>query len=228
MAETVSAYNRNRRFEINFCESRLKKAAGLIRSLTPGRFLDIGCATGEWMRFWAGQGWQTYGLDVNPEAVAAARRQGSAADVCDLAQGPLPYADGFFDLVFAGEVIEHVVDTDAFLREAGRCLKPGGYLLLTTPNLASFENRLRLLLGRYPQWVDYRLSNCGHVRAYTPAVLKRHLRDHGFRVLQVTGNWVPFLPQAWIDDVKAPWLAVTGGWFPGLAMDIILLAQKNA
>jgi hypothetical protein len=52
------------------------------------------------------------------------------------------------------------------------------------------------------------------------------LQSHGLRPRRWLGNWVPFLPQAWMDDVRFPWLAATGDWLPGLAMDLIVLAQK--
>jgi 2-polyprenyl-3-methyl-5-hydroxy-6-metoxy-1,4-benzoquinol methylase len=177
--------------------------------------------------YWKTQGWSVKGVDVNPDAAQAAAQRGVEAGCCDLSTAPLPYASASQDLIFAGEVIEHIVDTDHFLSEAARCLKPGGHLLLTTPNLASFENRVRLLLGRYPRWLDHRLTGCGHVRGYTPAVLKQQLAAHGLHVLRHTGNWVPFLPQSWLDDVRCPALAWTGNVFPNLAMDIIMLAQKN-
>ncbi len=226
MAKSVGEYNAQRAFPIEFRESRLKKCAALIRRLTPGHMLDAGCAEGTWMTYWQNQGWRVSGMDINGRAVAQAQALGLEAKVCDLAKDPVPYAAETFDLVFAGEVIEHLVDTDSFLQELQRVLKPGGRLLLTTPNLASFENRLRLLLGRYPRWLDYNLSNCGHVRAYTPAILKRQLQAHGLRVVKHTGNWIPFLPQAWMDDVRQPWLAVSGELWPNWAMDIIMLAEK--
>jgi ubiquinone/menaquinone biosynthesis C-methylase UbiE len=120
-----------------------------------------------------------------------------------------------------------LVDTSFFLREIYRVLRPGGCTILTTPNLASLENRLRLLLGYYPMWLEYKLEGGqGHVRAYTSRTIKRHLRQCSFDVERVLGNWVPFLPQGLIDDIRMPLLAVTGNWFPNLAMDLILKARK--
>ncbi len=100
-----------------------------------------------------------------------------------------------YDLVFAGEIIEHLVDTDGFLQQCNLLLRANGRLILTTPNLGSFENRLRLLLGRYPIWVDYRLRGEGHMRAHTPRVLKRQLEGNAFLVEEHLGNRVPFVPQ---------------------------------
>lgn len=227
MATTVSEYNANRAFGIEFKESRLKKAIKLIRKLKPGNMLDVGCSTGDWMAFWSDNNWNVAGIDVSTDSVAATKEKGFEAKQCDLARQPIPYKSNTFDLIFAGEIIEHLVDTDHFLSELNRCLKPGGHLLLTTPNLASFENRIRLLLGIYPRWLDYSLRECGHVRGYTPGILKRQLAEHHFKIQQHLGNWVPFLPQSVTDDIKAPWLAFTGSLCPSLAMDIIMLARKQ-
>jgi len=75
-------------------------------------------------------------------------------------------------------------------------------------------------------WVDYGLHGSGHIRAYNPRILKSQLSQNRFQVVKHTGNWVPFLPQKIVDDVKAPWLHFTGVLFPNLAMDIIILARK--
>lgn len=224
---SVSEYNSDRTFTYELRESRLRKAARLIRGLAPGKLLDIGCSTGDWGLYWRERGWEPYGVDIDADHVEVARERGVEARLCDLNAEPIPFESASFDLIFAGEVIEHLVDTDGFVRELHRCLKPGGHLIVTTPNLASFENRVRILLGVYPIWVNYNLEGSGHVRAYTPRVLKKQLRAHGFDVVKHTGNWVPFLPQRLVDDVRLPALAVTGTLFPNLAMDIIVLARKS-
>ncbi|MBN2013003.1 class I SAM-dependent methyltransferase [candidate division KSB1 bacterium] len=198
----------------------------MIRKLKQGSFLDIGCSTGTWGQYWIQYGWEVYGVDIDKSHLKQAENKGVKTTYCDLNTSPLPYDDNFFDLIFAGEVMEHLIDTDGFIKEVYRCVKPGGFALLTTPNLVSFENRIRSLLGFYPKWVDYRLQGAGHIRAYTPNVLKRQLKSFGFKIVKMTGNWVPFIPQKLIDDIKAPWLSITGTVAPGLAMDIIVLVQK--
>jgi hypothetical protein len=99
-------------------------------------------------------------------------------------------------------------------------------LIVTTPNLASFENRVRLLFGRYPMWMDHRVAGAGHLRYYTPRVLRAQLAAHGFRVERHVGNWVPVVPQRWMDDRRFPWLAVTGDWWPSLAMAIVMKGRR--
>ncbi|HUL43484.1 MAG TPA: class I SAM-dependent methyltransferase [Bacteroidota bacterium] len=224
--DPISSYNASRDFTYNLKESRLRKCVELMSGLHPGKLLDIGCTNGDWALFWRERGWNSSGIDINHEDVNTARQRGIDAKYCDLNHDPFPFPDAYFDLVFAGEVIEHLIDTDRFLTEISRCLNPGGHVLITTPNLASFENRVRLALGVYPKWLNYNLEGSGHVRLYTLGVLKNQLAAHGFSTVRTRGNWVPFIPQHLVDDVKLPMLAITGDIFPTLAMDILVLARK--
>lgn len=224
--KTISDYNIATKFTYEMRESRLKKCVKIIKSLQPGRLLDIGCSNGFWASYWTDLGWKCSGVDIDKEHVEIARQRGIDAKHCDLNSAPLPFEDQSFDLIFAGEVIEHLIDTDGFIRELQRCVRPGGFVLITTPNLVSFENRVRILLGVYPIWVNYNLAGSGHVRAYTPRILKKQLREHGFQVVVHKGNWVPFVPQRFVNDINMPFLAITGDILPSLSMDIIMLAQR--
>ncbi len=224
---TASAYNEATKFTYELRESRLKKCRIIMESLPVGRLLDIGCSTGDWAAYWRDRGWQCAGVDIDREHVQLARNRRIDAKYCDLNHDQLPFENQSFDLIFAGEVVEHLIDTDSFISELYRCLRSGCYLLITTPNLVSFENRLRILLGIYPAWVNYNLSGSGHVRAYTPRVLRKQLRGHGFEVVIHKGNWVPFIPQHFLTDIDLPALAVTGDLLPSLAMDIIMLARRE-
>src|SRR5437667_5705977 len=208
-------------------ESRIRKLLRLLEDETPGRLLDVGCAGGELAALLATRGWRVQGAEAEPALVEAARARGIEARAVDLDRAPLPWPDGAFDAVVAAEVIEHVVDTDRLLAEIARVLHPGGALIVTTPNLASLENRLRLLLGRYPMWMDVGVEGTGHLRYYTPRMLRHQLGRHGLRVERHVGNWVPLVPQRFLDDRTAPWLGVTGDWFPSLAMGILMTARRD-
>ncbi len=228
MTTSLSEYNRKKFQELRteLREARLQKAARLILQEPPGTLLDIGCGNGEFSSRFLQPGFTVHGVDLTAEQMDLARGRGIIARQHDLSAGALPYDDGTFTVVFAGEIIEHLVDTTGFLRDIHRILRPGGCLILTTPNLASFENRVRLLFGVYPAWVEYQLEGGqGHVRAYTLGALKRQLRENGFRIERVYGNWVPFVPQRFTDDVRMPWLSLTGTLFPSLSMDLIIKAR---
>jgi 2-polyprenyl-3-methyl-5-hydroxy-6-metoxy-1,4-benzoquinol methylase len=223
----VSNYNQTVEFDYQLKESRLIKVEKLINSLTPGKMLDIGCSKGVWGTIWKQRGWDVSGIDIDTNSIDISIKAGINAKFCDLNKDKIPFEGQAFDLIFAGEVIEHLVDTDGFILELYRCLRPGGRLILTTPNLVSFENRMRILFGIYPIWVDYSLQGVGHVRAYTPKILINQLKNHGLELVKHTGNWVPFIPQKYIDDVKLPFLSWTGSMFPNLSMDIIVMVEKG-
>jgi SAM-dependent methyltransferase len=87
--------------------------------------------------------------------------------------GPLPLADGSFDLVWASEVIEHVADTARWLSEVRRVLAPAGRLLVSTPD----HGRLRLLVGGIARYSD---PLGDHLHLYTRRSLRELLSGFGF------------------------------------------------
>lgn len=108
----------------------------------PGRkLLDIGCAIGTLVHYFTAQGWDARGIDICRESVAhGIARYQVELSVTDLAGAG--FAAHTFDAIHASHVIEHVLAPDCWLKEIHRLLKPGGVLLLTTPNRASFQARL--------------------------------------------------------------------------------------
>lgn len=214
-------------WQMDLRESRFKRIIEFLKEESPGRMLDIGCSSGDFVSGFAQLGWEPYGLDISENRVKEAQRKGVKAQICDVSEG-LPFEDNFFRAVVAGEVIEHLVDTDSFIKEIFRVLERGGVVVVTTPNLVSLENRLRLLFGKYPRWVEYKIDTHGHVRSYTPQTLKKHWKENGFSIEGHVGNFVPPISQKIGDDIRWPWLAITGRVFPNLAMDIIIKARKGS
>ncbi len=102
--------------------------------------------------------------------------------IFNVERDPFPYADGEFDAVLCCEIIEHLaMDPSHMLREIHRILRPGGYVLITTPNVIQVENMRRLVQGINPY---YPYSGYGvygrHNREYTPRELDQLLRLHNF------------------------------------------------
>jgi SAM-dependent methyltransferase len=143
---------------------------------------------------------EVYGVEIAEKQVEAARHQGVQAVCLDVGTERLPFEDGFFDAIFCGEVIEHLVDTDHLLDEIYRTLSPKGLCVLTTPNLAGWYNRLALLFGYqpFPTSVSFeygagypglmgRRPGGGHLRVFTYAALVQLLKFHSFTVLDAAG-----------------------------------------
>lgn len=111
--------------------------------------------------------------------------------VCLDAAGLLPIADGAVDGILMGELIEHVYDTRRLLDECHRVLRPAGLLVITTPNLATLQDRVRFLAGRSPRQVDplhHYLSV--HIRPFTAGKLVEVLAQCGFRTRRLASNHV--------------------------------------
>jgi SAM-dependent methyltransferase len=104
-------------------------------------------------------------------------------DYFDAEAERFPYADASFDAAVCSEVIEHLkYDPAHMLREINRVLKPGGRLILTTPNITSVTALYRLLGGLHPQvWSAYTGTDGDrHNREYTPGEIGRLLQWAGF------------------------------------------------
>lgn len=224
--------------------NRLGKMLQLVDSLPsiPKKILDVGCGTGMFadllkQKFPESE---VVGIDISKKALSLGKEK--YRDVKFIfadAEKTLPFKDMYFDLVISGEHIEHLVDVDSYLDEINRVTKKNGYLLLTTPNLASWMNRMLLFCGLQPWYLDasYRKNlpifsigsfrfpenpgapSAGHLRLFTLNILKKLLLSTGYKTEQVVGAKImakPLLKQ--IDTVFS--------FIPSLAFGVIILAKK--
>jgi SAM-dependent methyltransferase len=118
--------------------------------------LDSGCDDGEWtLKLGARIGAvRLHGIEIVDERRQAALGKGILARPGDLNE-PFPFGDEQFEIVHANQVIEHLKDTDNFIKEIWRTLKPGGYAVICTENLSSWHNIFSLVFG----WQPFSLSN---------------------------------------------------------------------
>lgn len=154
----------------------------------PKDVLDVGCAGGYIAVLLARSGHRVVAIEQNRAMAVEARRRGVAVVEHDVELG-LPFADTTFDVVHACEILEHLFDTEGFLREVYRVLRPGGAVVLSTPNLNSGANRVRVLLGRsLPMWGAFPADRHGaHIRVFNKAKVVDLLERVGFRVDDVIG-----------------------------------------
>jgi 2-polyprenyl-3-methyl-5-hydroxy-6-metoxy-1,4-benzoquinol methylase len=148
----------------------------------PQVILDIGCQKGDLCSEFQRLGYEPHGIEIGAEAVKIAKDRYPTIDfqLADC-EKEIPYEDNYFDLIWAGEVIEHIAHTDVFVEELSRVLKPGGRLILTTP----LHNRLKCLyitLFRFEKHFDPEFS---HYRFYTKRSLTEVLRKRGLEVCRI-------------------------------------------
>ena len=103
-----------------------------------GRLLDVGCSIGTLMSVARGMDWEVEGLEPNPKAADLARKQGFPIREGFFSEEQVRELSGGYQCVVMSDVIEHISDPVEALRLAGELLEPGGFLLVSTPNLESF------------------------------------------------------------------------------------------
>ena len=153
-------------------------AAGERAGRAP-RVLDIGCGEGHFAAALLRAGAEVVGCDVAAEPLRRARSRHPALDLRLVeSEVPLPLEDTSFDVVWAGETIEHVVDTVQWLSELRRVLRSGGLLLISTPDHGPLT---RLWLGLSRAAFQARFDpRADHLRFYTRQLLADLLADFGF------------------------------------------------
>ncbi len=145
------------------------------------------------------------GIDLSHPALKTSLGRGISGVLADFDGLGLPIQSGSVDVVILNEIIEHVVHTDELIDEIYRILKFDGVLLLSTPNLAAWFNRIALLLGVQPAFseVSYRhvygrpgSDVVGHLRLFTLRSLKEFLVSNGFQIELVEGVTFASLPRS--------------------------------
>ena len=248
---TIDRYYQVDRYRVNSLDDMEKLSQRKIevfsRVLKGKKFknvLDAGCGDGRLGKLvkhiW---GVEVYGVDISKKGVTLARSFGVKAKVADLSK-KIPFASNSFDLIICTEMIEHVADPDTLLKEIRRVLKPDGTLLLTTPNLSSWTNRILFILGIYPIFMEasteakvgygpfsrffYSDQLVGHIHVFNLIALKDILRFHKFSIEKIFGNRVPFnVPSAPIVTALYNLVDSVMVRFPSLSSDLIILARKK-
>jgi SAM-dependent methyltransferase len=157
-------------------------------------FLDVGCATGALLASLGAEGWAPSGVEPCVEAAVYGREvYGLDIRASRLEEASLPASS--FDVVHASQVIEHLNDPGVFLDTVRGLLKPGGLLILATPNCRGFQ--ARLFRGRWRSAIH------DHLYLFSPETLHLLLESHGFLVerLVTWGGWARGLRPAFL---KAP------------------------
>jgi SAM-dependent methyltransferase len=197
---------------------------------SPASVVDIGCGDGMAtdLAARANPGHRFVGLDWSADALRQAQARGLTLVRASVESAGLPIASASADVMIMSELIEHLVDPDSVLEEAWRVLKPGGTLLLSTPNLAAWYNRGLLVLGIQPLFTEVSLRGvygrpgsvvAGHLRLFTSRALRGLLAARGFGDIRLSG--------ACYHDVPAPLRPLDRAFSAWPTVASILLARAR-
>jgi len=204
-----------------------------------GTFVDLGCGTG-WFLLAVQDTFpsvKTIGLEYSPDQVAnkvSSRLDIRQADFCE----PLPFEDSSVDTVYCGEIIEHLLNPDFFLKEVFRILKQNGQVVMTTPNLCAWHSRVLMLFGIQPICYEASAEDArigfgpikklkrdslpvGHLRLFSLRAIVDILKCNGFVITACRGTAFDYFhgPVYLFDRM----LAV----FPGIASGLMLAARRR-
>jgi 2-polyprenyl-3-methyl-5-hydroxy-6-metoxy-1,4-benzoquinol methylase len=138
------------------------------------RLLDVGCYTGIFVEIAAAAGWEAWGVDPSSWAVGEALKSG--LNVVEGTLSAADFPDEHFDVVTSWDVIEHVSDPAAEIREAYRVLKPGGTLVVHTMDIDSLF--ARVMGHRWPWFMEM------HLFYFSRKTLVQMVEGVGFQVLR--------------------------------------------
>jgi len=150
----------------------LERAESLVEK---GRLLEVGAGNGGFVKAAIARGWQVDATEISDSALELLRATGARVLAGDLRDAGVHEAT--YDLVASLEVVEHLSDPAAHLRELARITRPGGVLLITTPNFAGLS---RKLFG-----MRWRVVDPEHLGYFEVGTLRHALRDAGFAAVTV-------------------------------------------
>lgn len=147
------------------------------------RLLEIGFGSGVMLRAAARAGWNVEGVEISRTATEHARAEGFKVFCGDLSDAR--YADAYFDVVIASELLEHVEDPRRVVTEMARILRPGGLLWATTPNIKGLSSRM---LG-----LNWTTVSADHLHLFSKKGVTDLLRTAGFHRVKINTQGVdPF------------------------------------
>jgi 2-polyprenyl-3-methyl-5-hydroxy-6-metoxy-1,4-benzoquinol methylase len=199
--------------------TRIKRLRALFRERPGGWLLDVGCWDGSFLTHVLNRPERVVGVDVAHAALRSAQARGHITVRAQVERG-LPFADGTFATVVAAEIIEHVFDTQAVIDELARVTEPGGWLVITTPNLVALSGRAQILLGRSPHNIEFHAApgTSGHIRYFTFDTLEYLLRNAGLTPL---GRWTNAAHFSVLGSSE-----LIGRLVPGLGHTLISIARR--
>lgn len=164
----------------------------LIPDTQSGLALDIGCGSGHYTKILTDKGWRTTAIDADSSKTEIVKRYAAETHTGDAINVLQQLALKHFDLVLSLEIIEHMSKRDAqtFLEKVCMVLKPGGHLLLSTPNRLSPEGLGGYYWGeKIRGWTKWNAWDPAHIHLYSSFEIIGFLKECGFSIKKITGYW---------------------------------------
>lgn len=176
---------------------RLRRALGLLDPpVSAPRLLDVGCSSGALLAVAVDMGFSVAGVEPAPKAARTARQAGF--DVFPGLLHEAHYPDEAFHVITLFELVEHIGDPLVLLAECRRILKPGGVVVINTPNARSWTARFMKA-----RWEGFSLTSMGgHISFFSPQSIRVLARASGFTVARIETRNVRFYEKGQCPPVK--------------------------
>ncbi len=178
--------------KLDFSKPRPDKFTDYMLAHYPNRafrYLEVGCGPGYTLKSLESLGWQAHGLEISAHAADFARQHLHLPVVTGNIETTAEFQDNQFNLVYMGDVIEHLRSPSATVAKFARIIEPGGLLVLALPSTLNLPT-LRLGLGAYGALGRKRKMDIPpyHLYEFTPSTIRALLEKHGFRVVDLKNS----------------------------------------
>ncbi|MDP2939848.1 MAG: class I SAM-dependent methyltransferase [Candidatus Omnitrophota bacterium] len=154
--------------------------------LSDSKVLDVGCSKGYIADLLKFKKCYVVGIEKDKPTSNIARKYCNEVITTDIENfAELPYPDGFFDFILCLDVLEHIARPDIILDKLRNYLSNNGSIIVSLPNIARFENRLKLLFGKFDYNEKASAFNKGHLRFFTLKTAKDLVQSAGFRIIKI-------------------------------------------
>ena len=158
------------------------------------KILDLACGNGTVSQFLLKRGYQVTAVDISKEAIRQTKKKGIKNTVILNIETKLPFKSRYFDIVFWGDNIEHIIYPEKVLKEISRVLKKTGRIIISTPNLGFIFYRWSFLKKGSMPCTEEIISDpweWKHIRFFNFETLKNLLNKNSFKIIKIRGTIEP-------------------------------------